>query len=280
MPHNPYHPRISNVQIRPAIPMSGYDYSYGGGPVDLNRFAPTAQDFAGEPEVLTTDDFKYQPVLKEGEELDSRGKITTKDRPKGLGRLAAGVGDFLTFGITDWDKRGGLLGGQHTGTGYGAKPTEYELPNVYQQGPQNPYHQQNNPYHQQNNPYYRGGWGNPLPPSVYTDAQIDHLKRTTPHALAASQAWENQRLRNLNPQMAIQEYWLDRSAEKAAQRGMRIRAWKEGLPSNVQNIMASKQAQGATASSAWANELRAAAAAQNAANQFGAPSATIGRRFG
>ena len=266
MPHNPYHPRISNVQIRPAIPMSGYDYSYGGGPVDLSRYAPTAQDFSGEPEVLTTADFKYQPVLKEGEELDSRGKITTKDRPKGLGRIAAGLGDFLTFGISDWDKRGGLLGGEHTGTGYGAKPTEYQLPNVYQQGPKNP--------------YYQGGWGNPLPPSVYTDAQIDNLRRTTPYALAASQAWENQRLRNLNPQMAIQEYWLDRSAEKAAQRGMKIRAWKEGLPSNVQNIMASKQAQMGAASSAWAEELKAAATAQQAANQFGAPAATIGRRFG
>ena len=107
----------------------------------MNRFNPSAQEFAGEPKVLTTKDFQYNPVLGAGEELDSRGKITTKDRPKGLGRIAAGLGDFLTFGISDWDKRGGLLGGEHTGTGYGAKPTDYQLPNVYQQGPQNPYHQ-------------------------------------------------------------------------------------------------------------------------------------------
>lgn len=274
MPHNPYHPRISNVQIRPAIPMSGYDYSYGGGPVDLSRFAPTAQEYAGEPKVLTTKDFEYQPVLEEGQELDSRGRIVAKDRPQGLMRGLAGLADHYTMGIFDFDKRGGMpWGRQHTGSGYGGKPTEHMLPNVYQQGPQNP-------YHQQNNPYYQGGWGNPLPPSVYTDARIDDLKRTTPYALAASQAWEEQRLRNLNPQMAIQEYWLDRSAEKAAQRGMKIRAWKEGLPSNVQNIMASKQAQMGAASSAWAEELKAAAAAQQAANQFGAPSATIGRRFG
>ena len=272
MTNHPYQTYRSNVQIRPAIPMSGYDYSYGGGPVDLRRFAPTAQDFAGEPEVLTTDDFKYQPVLKEGEELDSRGKITTKDRPKGLGRIAAGLGDFLTFGISDWDKRGGLLGGQHTGTGYGAKPTDYQLPNVYQQGPQNPYHQQRNPY---------GMGGNPIPNiDQVVDANIRYQQEMGPIALQQAQAWENQRLRNLNPQMAIQEYWLDRSAEKAAQRGMKIRAWKEGLPSNVQNIMASKQAQMGAASSAWAEELKAAATAQQAANQFGAPSATIGRRFG
>jgi hypothetical protein len=245
--------------------MSGYDYSYGGGPVDLNRFAPTAQEYAGEPEVLTTKDFEYQPVLKEGEELDSRGKITTKNRPKGLGRIAAGIGDFLTVGSFDFDKRGGLFGGEHTGSGYGAKPTEYMLPNIYQQNPST-------------NPMLGG---NAIPNiNQVVDANIDYNRRMGPIALQQSQAWENQRLANLPRQYAIQEQWLDRAAEKAAQRGMRIRAWKEGLPSNVQNIMASKQAQMGAASSAWAEELKAAATAQQAANQFGAPAATIGRRFG
>ena len=163
-------------------------------------------------------------------------------------------------------------GRQHTGSGYGGKPTEHRLPNVYQQGSQNPYYQHSNPY---------GMGGNAIPNiNQVVDANIDYNRRMGPIALQQSQAWENQRLANLPRQYAIQEQYLDRAAEKAAQRGMRIRAWKEGLPSNVQNIMASKQAQMGAASSAWAEELKAAATAQTAANQFGAPTATIGRRFG
>ena len=264
MPHNPYHPRISNVQIRPAIPMSGYDYSYGGGPVDLSRFAPTAQEYAGEPNVLTTKDFEYQPVLEEDQKVQG-GRIVGKDATEGIGRNLQGLADFATFGIFDFDKRGGLFGGSHSGSGYGGKPTEHMLPNVYQQNPSV-------------NPMLGG---NPIPNiNQVVDANIDYNRRMGPIALQQSQAWENQRLANLPRQYAIQEKWLDRAAEKAAQRGMRIRAWKEGLPSNVQNIMASKQAQMGAASSAWAEELKAAATAQQAANQFGAPSATIGRRFG
>ena len=76
----------------------------------------------------------------------------------------------------------------------------------------------------------------------------------------------------------IRQAFANRAAEAAAQRGLRIRAAKEAMPSNIQNIMLSKQAQAATASSAEAERARAAADQQDAATRF----ASLGmqRRFG
>ena len=47
------------------------------------------------------------------------------------------------------------------------------------------------------------------------------------------------------------------------------RAFAEGLPSNVQNIMASKQAQATSAAAGEADRARAVAAQQDAANRYG-----------
>jgi hypothetical protein len=76
----------------------------------------------------------------------------------------------------------------------------------------------------------------------------------------------------------IRQAFANRAAEAAAQRGLRIRAAQEAMPSNIQNIMLSKQAQAATASSAEAERARAAADQQDAASRF----AGLGmqRRFG
>ena len=76
----------------------------------------------------------------------------------------------------------------------------------------------------------------------------------------------------------IRQAFLNRAAEQAAQRGLRIRGALEAMPSNIQNIMTAKQAQRSLASSAFAEEARAAAAQQDAATRF----AGLGmqRRFG
>ena len=76
----------------------------------------------------------------------------------------------------------------------------------------------------------------------------------------------------------VRQAFLNRAAEQAAQRGLRVRGALEAMPSNIQNIMLSKQAQAATASSAEAERARAAADQQDAASRF----ASLGmqRRFG
>jgi len=62
------------------------------------------------------------------------GKVVAKDRPKGplnIGRFTTGLADLATFGITDFDRRGNLFGGTHSGSGYGGgQELDYKLPKV------------------------------------------------------------------------------------------------------------------------------------------------------
>lgn len=76
----------------------------------------------------------------------------------------------------------------------------------------------------------------------------------------------------------VRQAFLNRAAEQAAQRGLRIRGSLEAMPSNIQKIMDSKQKQKYLSSSAFAEEARALAAQQDAATRF----AGLGmqRRFG
>ena len=55
---------------------------------------------------------------------------------------------------------------------------------------------------------------------------------------------------------------------------------REMMPSNIQNIMLSKQSQRSLASSGFAEELKAIAEQQEQANKFGAPESTFGIKFG
>lgn len=62
---------------------------------------------------------------------------------------------------------------------------------------------------------------------------------------------------------------LSQAAWDATNRAKNYRAFTEGLPSNVQNIMTAKQAQIASAAGAEAERARAMAVQQSAASQFG-----------
>jgi len=57
--------------------------------------------------------------LAEGNTSILDGRVIAKDRPSGFMRGLTGVGDWATFGISDWDKQGNLFGGQHSVTKYG-----------------------------------------------------------------------------------------------------------------------------------------------------------------
>ena len=76
----------------------------------------------------------------------------------------------------------------------------------------------------------------------------------------------------------IRQAFLDRAAEKATQRGLRVRGALEAMPSNIQNIMSAKQQQQSLASLTEAERQRATATQQDAATRF----AGLGmqRRFG
>jgi len=58
------------------------------------------------------------------------GKVVGERRPDNIiSRPLAGLLDFSSFGILDTDQRGGLFGGQHSGSGYGGRQDlDYKLP--------------------------------------------------------------------------------------------------------------------------------------------------------
>ena len=76
----------------------------------------------------------------------------------------------------------------------------------------------------------------------------------------------------------IRQAFLNRAAEQATQRGLRVRGALEAMPSNIQKIMSAKQEQQSLASLTEAERQRATATQQDAATRF----AGLGmqRRFG
>ena len=55
------------------------------------------------------------------------GKVVGKNRPTGLSRFTTGIMPYEILGLTDFDQRGNLFG-QNTQSGFGGRPTNYELP--------------------------------------------------------------------------------------------------------------------------------------------------------
>ena len=76
----------------------------------------------------------------------------------------------------------------------------------------------------------------------------------------------------------LRQAFLNRAADQAAQRGLRVRGALEAMPSNIQKIMTEKQTQQSLASLTEAERQRATATQQDAATRF----AGLGmqRRFG
>jgi hypothetical protein len=112
-----------------------------------------------------------------------------------------------------------------------------------------------------------------VPPLAGTQKQIiDYLQAAYPYerqrmvdAAQIQSALTQQELAATYP-------WLSQAASEATARNLAAsqayRSFAEGLPSNVQNIMASKQAQMASAASSEAERARAMAAQSDAAKRF------------
>ena len=66
----------------------------------------------------------------------------------------------------------------------------------------------------------------------------------------------------------IRQAFANRAAEAAAQRGLRIRAAQEAMPSNIQKIMSEKQVQQSLASLTEAERQKATALQQAEASRF------------
>ena len=211
---------------------------------------------------------KVDTAKFEEQEFDpKRGVYVGKNRPKGpLGALAS-FGDVLTGNLTDFDKLGGGLFYTKGPSiaGFGKIPENKELPTSTRKLLEKELEPEKSAL-EQTDEYIESM------KKLLGDPELKKLRR---------QARREEMIDNQLQYMAtepIRQAFANRAAESAAQRGLRVRAAKEAMPSNIQNIMLSKQAQAAIPASAEAERARAAADQQDAATRF----ASLGmqRRFG
>ena len=204
------------------------------------------------------------------QEVDpNTGRLVAKDRPTGaLGGFAKSI-DFITGGLTDLDRSGGGLFGREAEniSGFGKKvdASDIRLPTKLRE-------KLNEEFEPKKSALEKTDEYIESLKKLYGDPELKKLRRQA----RTEEAVQNQ-LQYIASE-PIRQAFLNRAAEQAAQRGLRIRGSLEAMPSNIQNIMTAKQAQRSLASSAFAEEARAAAAQQDAATRF----AGLGmqRRFG
>tara|TARA_B100001989_G_scaffold29324_1_gene17501 strand:- start:2478 stop:3332 length:855 start_codon:yes stop_codon:yes gene_type:complete len=267
-----------DIAKRENIPLSQVEAFLIGKQIDPTGFKPIGKPEVQKPEglgeniqfalgqtnpLLNIDTAKFQ----EQEFDEKRGVYVGKNRPKGVFRGIAGYADALTGNLTDFDKLGGgfLYTKGPSIAGFGKAAENKELSTSAQKQLEKLYEPEKTALEETDE--YKESLK-----SILGDKELRALRRS----IRREEAIDNQ-LQYIATE-PIRQAFANKAAEDAAQRGLRIRAAKEAMPSNIQNIMLSKQAQAATASSAEAERARAVADQQDAATRF----ASLGmqRRFG
>ena len=193
------------------------------------------------------------------------GKLIAKDRPKNIGRFTTGLADALTFGITDYDKRGGgFFSDVNPISGLGGKPTDFKLSKtIKDQLKKDAEAEKKGPYGDMDE---------------LVKANLEYAEGMIPlqRKLSRQQAIDSTAMYAATE--PLRQAFLNRAAEQATQRGLRVRGALEAMPSNIQKIMSAKQQQQSLASLTEAERQRATATQQDAATRF----AGLGmqRRFG
>ena len=277
---------LFNYNIKLPFDVVGTDLASGQRGVEIfkkfkkNKNKPTklqeAKDFYGEnlPSFLQS----AKAVVPEGKEkvrMYGREVVVDKDRPKGAKRIKAGLEDFINLqnyymGLgpqTDLDKRGGFA----TDAGYdptkGLDDVEYELSPLQELQLQRD---------------IESKISEPKTALENTEEYLNSLKKAQEELLPvqrrAARAGAIDQFANYALTEPIRQMFLNRAANQAEQRYLNTRAIVEGMPSNVQKIMKSKQEQQALASAAFATEAQAIANQTDAATRMGGLG--MQRRFG
>ena len=246
--------------------------------VELGQITSDIDFTSGLPGVTAA---AYDSVGTGSRELEVvDGKVVAKNRPEGLARFIGGVLDIATLGAGDFDQRGGLFGGKTTGLGYninkGLESGLYdqtirpegveklldlkvnkELPNV-----------EISPLGELINDGSSSSSGTKDGNKTILDKYQDFQQKQKDFER------KNRRRDALEATVGqvIQTPIYTRLIEDAAKRRLELDkamlGAREMMPSNIQNIMLSKQAQKQMASSAFAEEAKALAAQQDAATNF------------
>ena len=208
------------------------------------------------------------------------GKVVAADRPDKLfgipklGRFAAGLLDLTTLGLLDTDQQGGGFGGTQTGLGYNLN--KYELP-ITKEGQEALLEKavkkeaekiEISPLGELINDGSSSSSGSKDGNKTILDKYQDFQQKQKDFER------KNRRRDALEATVGqvIQTPIYTRLIEDAAKRRLELDkamlGAREMMPSNIQNIMLSKQAQQQMASSAFAEEAKALAAQQDAATNF------------
>ena len=226
--------------------------------------------------------------LEQNLEVLPSGRVVAKNRPKsllgipGLGRFATGMLDIATLGLTDFDQQGFGLGGKTTGLGYNIDSGKYDQ-KITTTGKKKLLKEkvdeavEDLEFDELGGVIGGTGSGSSGSGTVM-DRLLEYKKKSAEFERGERRKDMVQNQLNYLATEPMRQAFANRAAEAAAMRGLRVRAAKEAMPSNIQNIMLSKQAQAATAASAEAERARAAADQQDAASRFAALG--TGRRFG
>ena len=236
------------------------------------------QDFDG----LTLNQLKKEfghSELPEGTEfyqggfLDptKKGTVLDKNRPKNLLRPLASFADLILRDTTDFDKLGILGEGRYSDTSKTIDQddlSKYLLPQAFQKKAENVL----DTAFPKELPSKEEIRKESIDEELSRREVIDPLDRKKRREQAVETLVSN------TISIPIYTKLLEDAAKKRLELDKAMLGAKEMMPSNIQNIMLSKQAQRQMASSAFAEELRAVGAQQDAATRF----AGLGmqRRFG
>ena len=236
------------------------------------------QDFDG----LTLNQLKKEfghSELPEGTEfyqggfLDptKKGTVLDKNRPKGLLRPLASFADLILRDTTDFDKLGVLGEGRYSDISKTIDKddlSKYKLPSAFQKKAENVL----DTAFPEELPSKEEIRKESIEEELSRREVIDPLDKKKRREQAVETLVSN------TISIPIYTRLLEDAAKRRLELDKAMLGAREMMPSNIQNIMLSKQAQRQMASSAFAEELRAVGAQQDAATRF----AGLGmqRRFG
>jgi hypothetical protein len=226
------------------------------------------QDFDG----LTINQLKKEfghSVLPEGTEfyqggfLDptKKGTVLDKDRPKNLLRPLASFADLILRDTTDFDKLGTLGEGRYSDTSKTIDQddlSKYLLPQAFQKKAENVL----DTAFPKELPSKEELTQESIQEELSRREVIDPLDRKKRREQAIETLVSN------TVSIPIYTRLLEDAAKRRLELDKAMLGAREMMPSNIQNIMASKQAQKNLASSAFAEEAKALATQQDAATRF------------
>ena len=210
--------------------------------------------------------------LEDQLEVLPSGKVVAKNRPKGLAGFLASTLDTMTLNIGDFDQQGGLLGGKMSGLGYNINTGKYDV-GISKSGQKKLLNEkvedamEDVEFDPLGN--ITGGTGSG---SGSSGSVMDQLMKYKKEMSKFERGERKKDMIDTQLQyMAtepIRQAFANRAAEAAAQRGLRVRAAKEAMPSNIQKIMSEKQVQQSLASLTEAERQKATALQQAEASRF------------